>query len=74
MLLAFRISVKLLLTQSKQRSLRELSSLRGQPTLSHRLQRRYDRRIRTQSLTCGRVNSQLSQAFCMMLLAPALQL
>jgi hypothetical protein len=74
MLLAFRINVKLLLAQSKQCSLRELPSLRGQPTLSHRLQRRYHRWIRTQSVTCGLEHSELSQAFCMMLLAPALQL
>ena len=74
MLLAFRIDVKLLVTQSKQRSLCELSSLRSQPTLSHRLQRRYDRWLRTQSLTCRRINSQLSQALCVMLLAPDLEL
>eukprot|EP01046_Picozoa_sp_COSAG06_P093148 COSAG06_NODE_39345_length_413_cov_3.366242_1_plen_102_part_10 len=44
-LLAFRINVRLLVTQSKQRSLRKLSCLPAQPTLSHRLQRRYHRRI-----------------------------
>jgi hypothetical protein len=53
MLLAFRINVKLLLTQSKQRSLRELSSLPAQPTLSHRLQRWYDRRVGMQRLTAS---------------------
>jgi hypothetical protein len=37
MLLAFRINVKLLVTQSKQRSLCKLSCLPAQPTLSHRL-------------------------------------
>eukprot|EP01046_Picozoa_sp_COSAG06_P119422 COSAG06_NODE_66687_length_253_cov_2.655844_1_plen_42_part_10 len=41
MLLPFRINVKLLVTQSKQRSLRVLSSLSAQPALGHRLQRRY---------------------------------
>ena len=74
MLLAFRINVKLLVTQSKQRSLRKLSCLPAQPTLSHRLQRRYHRPIPTQGLACRREHSQLSQALCMMLLAPALQL
>ena len=74
MLLAFYSNVKLLVAQSKQRSLRELSSLRSQPTFSHRLQRWYHRRIRAQSLTCRYKHSQLSQALRMVLLAPALQL
>ena len=74
MLLAFRINMKLLLAQSKQRSLRELSSLPAQPTLSHRLQRWYDRRVGMQRLTCRLEHSKLSQALRMMLLAPALEL
>jgi hypothetical protein len=74
MLLTFRSNMKLLVTQSKQRSFGKLASLRSQPPLGHRLQSCYHRWIRTQSLTCRREHSQLSQALCMMLLAPALQL
>jgi hypothetical protein len=73
MLRTFHVHMKPLATQNKQRSLGKLTSLRAQTSLSHRLKRRHDSWIRTQSVPSRFERSQLSQAFGVMSLTPALQ-